>query len=232
MLQNYLAKFKAAEAILIIVISICVLQIGILWIPEGIVYRVLEYISSDGLLVLLSLGMYLKTPYRKVIEKSGWTAIFLWHMICWIYNFAIQIVFVDTTIVATSITSAVVISAICYAFRYVLRWKISSTGMESDTFYVIIGKPLNSEQLALAAKTGLGGSFSITDGKSLWLYSNISNQYEEINLPSGYCNGRMVKRLCRTTETLYNEVRDPIGTPYSLMHNCDEINLMSKRWGK
>jgi len=229
--QKFQDGYKQSKIILIVVIAICILQIAILWLPE-FKYRLLEYITTDAALCLLSLAALTKTPYRYVKEKAGWAAVFIYHLWAWAYNALVQKFAVDATTSFVAVSATLTFFVLIYALRYSFRWRVHKEQIAPGSFYEIIGKPLNGEQFALAVKTGLGGSFSITDGKLLWLYSNISNQYEEVALPPWYCNERMIKLICKTSDHLYSEVRAPIGTPYDLTHNCDNIHSMAIRWRK
>ena len=228
--SNYRANSKYIKAILLIVVLICVLQIGILWIPEGIVYRVVEYFSSDLLLLVLSIVIYLKTSHRNIYEKACWSAVILWHLGCWVYNISIQMFFENITVAVISSTAITFVFVIMFAFRYILTWSVNKTELEIGCFYEVIGKPTNLSQLIVAMYSGRGGSFGITDGIHLWHYSKEHDSMINEKLSFGYTTGRMVKKICVTSKEKYNELDAMTGQRFTFMHNCLELHALSGRW--
>lgn len=228
--QNYRAGSEGTKAILLFVTLICILQIGVIWLPEGVIYRTSEYFSTDVVLMLLSLVAYRKTPHRDINEKACWFGVLIWHQGCWIYNILVQLFFIDTPVAVMSSTAMVFILIIVFAFRYIFRWHAMPVYVETGNFYEVIGKPTNLSQLVVAMYSGRGGAFGITDGVHLWHYSKSDDEMVCETLDPKYTAGRMVERICDTSEDKYNVLNIMSGQRFTLMHNCLEIHALSGKW--
>lgn len=215
----------------LIVLLICVFKIAILDLPDR-EYRILEYVSTDALLVILSIAGMIFLPHRNTLLRTIWASVLVWFIARLTYNIIIQGFFPDIPDLAVAFSGIVLAVLLLLAFRFIWHWAPGGHDIKPGSFYEIIGRPENLSQAALAVKTGAGGSFSITDGVKLWLFSNQTNSMVEILLPKNYSIGRVVVPICEISSQRYAEIRSMNDTPYDVFNNCEDIHNLANKWRK
>lgn len=225
------AKSEYLYAIAVAVLLISIQQLVILEIQVYDEYRIAEGITADILLCLMCATILLLIPYRVIQLKTIWIAYSVWFFLSFIHNTITQLFFPDSSAHVVEIFGFSLLFALLFVFRFALAWINPAADMPRDgMFYEIIGWPRDSAQYALAAKTGQGGTYAITDNKKLWLCSNETNSKIEIDLPREFLRGHMCLPICAVFNDGYKQLKLMNNEPYDLVHNCEDYHKLAKKW--
>ena len=224
-------KSQGIDYLLFAVVFLSFGQTVIHVLPEEYTYRVSEYAMTDIIFCALCLSNLIKTSYRDIRNKASWavlTVYFLYALIC---NILSQFVFDDIFSSVLITLNLIGFLSLAFCLRYLLRWKPYRDGVRVDVLYLVISRPETPAQLLVAAYTGLGGAFGITDGTSLWHYSIKTGCMVRESMPSNYLLGRMVIKLCDSSEARCGDLNKMTGSIFGVFHNCLEILSLAKKWG-
>lgn len=206
-------------------------QIILVAIPDESLYWFAYHTSTDILELAMAMALFSAVPYTRVALKVTAAGISIWQLYCMASQLISDYFLVglgsNSSTISAFTTAAL---AIAWLTRFSIRWRPSQSQDLYGKFYEVIGRPSNISQLFAAMYTGVGGSFAITDGASLWCYSRSEGCMVQKKLNPGYLTGKMIVEICNTEGAKYDELTSMVGRPFSPLHNCLELQSLAGRW--
>lgn len=116
-----------------------------------------------------------------------------------------------------------------YAMRYIIRFTPSPYPHCTSSMFLVVGRPTDAGQVLAAIRTGLGGSFAITDMADIWKFPKETGVLTKSVLDPGYLNGKMLIELTQDSDTIKSDLEKILGKKWSFFYNCLEFYLLAKR---
>lgn len=225
------AAYEWAYIWIAVAIVVTVFQVLALLMP-GTVYWWSYDSSTDVFEIALSGALVCKVSYREVTQKSLSMGLFVWLILCQIFNAINDFGILDFSIHIIFYIFAFIFCLICFCLRYLFRFHPNRDLLETGKFFEIRGRPESLQQAAVAAYTGQAGSFGITDGTDLWHYSKPDGVLIRETLKPWYANNKMCIEICSVFPDGYVILEKITGHQFTPMQNCLELRALARSWRK
>lgn len=222
-------NYVALSCIAVIFVSI-LFQLILFAVDDPKIYWNLYDTSSDFVELIYSIALFSLISYSAVQLKLAVSCLTVWNFYGLFSQFATDYLFQQSSNNIVLGLFATVFVVVAFLARFIIRWRVSKTHIESNCFYEVIGKPTNFSQLIVAMYSGRGGAFGITDGVNLWHYSKEHDGMICEEFKPTYLMGRMVKKICIKSKEKHNELNVMTGQKFTVMHNCLELHALAGKW--
>lgn len=215
---------------ILIIVVLTVFQLSIFLISGNDLYWNIYDTSTDLIELVFAITLFLFIPYTSIKLKMITACLMSWYFYIAVSQIIINYIFQNTDNNFIGGIFATVFIIVTFLSRFIIIWRPNKTDIGPGYFYEVIGKPANISQLIVAMYTGRGGAFGITDGVDVWHYSKQHDSMICETFEPTYLMGRMVHKICETSQEKYDELHSMTGQKFTLMHNCLELHSISGKW--
>ena len=212
--------------------------------PRTVFYWHVYHTTTDMTKALLAIGLFLNINYGRVVEKLLSAVVAAWFVILGsillISDYAFLVGLVDAGEFLIPDGSLVYVWVFIAATLLVVGYRIlaGTTNFETipidkSNLYLIRSKASDISQYVVAALTGKGGSFAITDGETVWKYKAAADSLIEKPLESVDTTGKGIELICAKSDDHIDYLSSQVGNRFSSLNtsdNCIGLLTLARRW--